>query len=169
MNDPADKAKNICVLVVSNDQEVISLLTKELFAAGYAPQIARNAEECFEVTQEAMPDLVILDAELPLISGFTVATMLRKDSKVPLIMLSPCVEEMECVRSLEIGAEDCVTKPIRAREFMLRVRNVLVRYGKAVAQGDERLALAYLPPIYEGEFVIDPNRHQARCAARTST
>ncbi len=149
-------------LVVSDAQDVSDTVTAALLSAGYLPLLARNAEECFQVMQEEIPDIVILDAELPMISGIHVAAMIRKDSNVPMIILAACDEEMECVRSLEIGAEDCVTKPIRPREFLLRVRNVLARHGKSVIENRERVALPYLQPIYQGEFIIDPNRYEIK-------
>ena len=159
MNQNLDSVKT---LVVSDDQGCIDRIAAEFRAAGYEMLVARNAEECFQALQNALPDLVVLDSTLPLISGFFVANAIRQDSNVPLIMLASCVEEAECVRSLEIGAEDCVAKPIRPREFMMRVRNVLARHGKGTLQDGERLASAYLPSVYEGDFVIDPNRHQIK-------
>ena len=152
----------ITALVVSNDPELLAVVTDSFDTAGYSLKIAHNAEQCFKMLPIALPDLIVLDAELPMISGLYVANMVRRDSDVPIIMVSSCVEEQECVESLEIGAEDCVSKPLRAREFMLRVRNVLARHGKEAPQDTKRVATTYLPAIYKGEFVIDPNRHQIK-------
>ena len=80
-----------------------------------------------QLAATARPDLIVLDLGLPDISGEAVAAEVRRNSQVPIVMLTAKVEEADRVRGLELGADDYVTKPFSPRELVLRVQAVLRR------------------------------------------
>src|SRR5262249_22724846 len=82
------------------------------------------------------PDLIVLDLALPQLDGLDVAKALRRDSNVPIIMLTARVEEADRLRGLEIGADDYITKPFSPRELVARVRAVLRRVDGLSSAGD---------------------------------
>src|SRR4051812_50052604 len=103
----------------------------------------------------ATPDLVLLDIELPDGSGLDVCRELRRDSDVPVIMLTARGAEADRVAGLELGADDYIVKPFSAREVVARVRAVLRRAGPAPGGGGAG-------PVRIGALTLDPPRHQAR-------
>ena len=89
--------------------------------------IAVDGAEALRLAQEWLPDLVVLDLMLPLVDGLEVCRELRKDTQVPIIMLTARGEETDRVVGLEIGADDYVVKPFSPRELVARVKSVLRR------------------------------------------
>ncbi len=105
------------------------------------------------------PALVILDLGLPGMDGLDVARTLRRESDVPMIMLTARVEEADKLIGLELGADDYVTKPFSPRELVARVRAVLRRVGGEREQST--------PPIVAGDVQIDLERRQVTVGAQT--
>lgn len=142
------------VLVVDDEAPIVEALAYNLKKEGFRPLIAADAEQCLAVAREQRPDLVLLDVMLPSGSGFDVCRKLRKESDVPVIMLTARAEEMDRVVGLEIGADDYVTKPFSMRELMARVKTVLRRTQSGPRQdaGEERTQF--------GEISLDLKRHQ---------
>jgi two-component system, OmpR family, alkaline phosphatase synthesis response regulator PhoP len=104
------------------------------------------------------PALVILDLGLPGVDGLDVARSIRKESDLPIIMLTARVDETDKLVGLELGADDYVTKPFSPRELVARVRAVLRRTG-----GDRE---APLPPVVVGEVSVDLERRRVTVAGR---
>ncbi|MBC7339712.1 MAG: response regulator transcription factor [Firmicutes bacterium] len=115
------------VLVVEDEEVLLSTLKFNLEKEGYAVATARDGWEALEVAGAEKPDLVILDIMLPELDGIEVCRHLRRESVVPVIMLTARGEEIDRVVGLEVGADDYVTKPFSMRELMARVRAVLRR------------------------------------------
>ncbi|MEW5933832.1 MAG: response regulator transcription factor [Bacillota bacterium] len=115
------------VLVVEDEEVLLSTLKFNLEKEGYAVATARDGWEALEVARAEKPDLVILDIMLPELDGIEVCRHLRRESAVPVIMLTARGEEIDRVVGLEVGADDYVTKPFSMRELMARVRAVLRR------------------------------------------
>ncbi len=128
----------IQVLVVDDEPRYLKLVGYNLEAAGYEVITAANGEAALSLVAKKIPDLIILDIRLPDISGYEVCTRIREFSSVPIIMLTAKGEEREKVRGLRLGADDYVTKPFGAEEFMARVETVLRR---------SRISEAKAPPI----------------------
>ncbi|QCO55094.1 phosphate regulon transcriptional regulatory protein PhoB [Pseudorhodobacter turbinis] len=126
------------VLLVEDEPAQREVLTYNLEAEGFSVRCAENGEEAILMVNEALPNLVILDWMIPLMSGIEVCRQLKNrfDTRnIPIIMLSARSEEVDTVRGLETGADDYVIKPYSVLELMARVRTQLRRAGVAMAGG----------------------------------
>ena len=144
------------VLVVEDEESIVTPLAEALERDGFDAQVAATAGEALELARRLRPDLVLLDLMLPDASGFDVCRELRRESDVPIIMLTARGEEADRVVGLELGADDYIVKPFSAREVVARIRAVLRRAQRA---GPDTAADA---PIAIGDVRLDP-------AARTVT
>src|SRR5512143_2396946 len=141
------------VLVVDDEQPIVDAVAYNLRKEGYETVTASNAEQCMDLARRESPDLVLLDVMLPSATGFDVCRMLRRQSAVPIIMLTAKVEETDRIVGLELGADDYVTKPFSMRELMARVKTVLRRSGiGAPERTDEAVSVRGIK--------IDPRRHE---------
>jgi two-component system response regulator VicR len=117
------------ILVVDDEQSITDLLEYNLRQNGYQVVVARDGHEALRLARAERPDLIVLDLMLPGPDGFDVCRELRRESAVPVIMLTARDEEVDRVVGLELGADDYVTKPFSVRELMARVKAVLRRVG----------------------------------------
>lgn len=124
---------NATILVVDDEPSILDVLTYNLEKAHYGVEIARDGDEALRRAREAKPDLIVLDLMLPGLDGFEVCRELRKESEVPIIMLTAREEEIDRVLGLELGADDYVVKPFSVRELMARIKSVLRRAANAPA------------------------------------
>ena len=115
------------VLVVEDEENLLEALRYSLEREGYAVETAIDGEQALNAARSVRPELVILDVMLPQLDGFEVCRILRRESDVPIMMLTARGEEIDRVVGLELGADDYVTKPFSIRELMARVRNMLRR------------------------------------------
>ncbi len=116
-----------CILVVDDEQSMLDLLVYNLGKAHYEVLTAANGRLALELARQADPDLILLDLMLPEVDGLDVCRELRRDSRVPIIMLTARGEEVDRVVGLELGADDYICKPFSMRELMARVKAVLRR------------------------------------------
>jgi DNA-binding response OmpR family regulator len=105
--------------------------------AGFSVLTASSGPEALRVARQERPDLIILDLMLPGMDGLDVCRALRKESDVPIIMLTARVEETDRLIGLELGADDYVSKPFSPREVVARVRAVLRRTQAALKAPEE--------------------------------
>ena len=126
------------VLVVDDEQPIVQIAKDYLEHAGYAVIAAHDGAGALDIVRVRRPDLVVLDLGLPRLDGIEVARQLRRDSTIPIIMLTARVEESDRLLGLEIGADDYITKPFSPRELVARVKTVLRRVDSAQAAGDVR-------------------------------
>jgi len=115
------------ILVVDDEQMVVQSVRTYLEAAHFEVISAYDGREAIAQFDAHEPDLIILDWMLPEIDGLTVAERIRRESPVPIIMLTARVDEEDRIAGLETGADDYVVKPFSARELEARVRAVLRR------------------------------------------
>jgi DNA-binding response OmpR family regulator len=119
------------ILVVDDEPQIAEIARDYLRLAGFDVIVAGDGVQALKAALEAArgrrPDLVVLDLGLPGLDGLDVARALRKESDVPIIMLTARVTEDDRLQGLEIGADDYVTKPFSPRELVARVRAVLRR------------------------------------------
>ncbi|MCF3593232.1 phosphate regulon transcriptional regulator PhoB [Rhodobacteraceae bacterium LMO-12] len=123
------------VLLVEDDPAQREVLSYNLVAEGFAVRCAENGEEAMLMVAEALPDLVILDWMMPLMSGIEVCRQLKSRNEtrhIPVIMLSARSEEVDTVRGLETGADDYMIKPYSVNELMARARTQIRRTRPAV-------------------------------------
>ncbi len=116
------------ILVVDDEPKIVQLVRDYLERAGFAVSTARDGNEALMRAHSERPDLIVLDLGLPGLDGLDVTRRLRRDSGVPIIMLTARHEETDKVVGLELGADDYVTKPFSPRELAARVRAVLRRH-----------------------------------------
>jgi two-component system alkaline phosphatase synthesis response regulator PhoP len=115
------------ILVVDDEPKIAEICQDYLKAAGYEVLIATTGPDGLSAARREKPDLVVLDLMLPEMDGLDVCRTLRRESDVPVIMLTARVEETDKLIGLEIGADDYITKPFSPRELVARVRVVLRR------------------------------------------
>jgi DNA-binding response OmpR family regulator len=115
------------VLVVDDERPIAEIARDYLQHAGYTVIVAGDGAAALELARTRQPDLVVLDLALPRVHGLDVARTLRRESQVPIIMLTARVEESDRLLGLEIGADDYITKPFSPRELVARVKAVLRR------------------------------------------
>ncbi len=115
------------ILVVDDEPQIAQIATDYLRRAGYEVLVAGDGIRALDVFRERRPGLVVLDLGLPKLDGLDVARSIRRESDVPIVMLTARVEEDDRLRGFEIGADDYVTKPFSPRELVARVRAVLRR------------------------------------------
>lgn len=145
------------ILLVEDEPAQREVLAYNLESEGFAVRRAENGEEAILLIAEELPDLVILDWMMPLLSGIEVCRQLktREDTRgIPVIMLSARSEEVDTVRGLETGADDYIVKPYSMRELMARVRTQLRRVRPATTGG--QLCFA--------DITLDPERHRVNRA-----
>jgi DNA-binding response OmpR family regulator len=115
------------VLIVDDEQRIVSGVRKYFEQAGYDVLAAYDGPAGLSLARTEKPDLVVLDLMLPGMDGMDVCRELRRESHVPIIMLTARVDEADKVVGLELGADDYVTKPFSPRELVARARAVLRR------------------------------------------
>jgi two-component system alkaline phosphatase synthesis response regulator PhoP len=140
------------ILLVEDEPKVCELIKAYLVKDGDDVVIAGDGKTGIELAQSYKPDLILLDLNLPELDGLEVCRTVRKQSNVPIIMLTARDEEVDKVVGLEIGADDYVTKPFSPRELAARVSAVLRRYREGLKKGELLVA---------GELRLDPDKHEA--------
>lgn len=115
------------ILIVEDDATVRETLALNLRAEGYEVQEAGDGEKGLGAAREWAPDLVVLDVMLPELDGLTVCRILRRESSVPIILLTARSTETDKIIGLETGADDYIVKPFSLGEFLARVRAALRR------------------------------------------
>jgi len=119
------------VLVVDDEANLRHTLGYALRQEGYEVLTAENGEDGLEIFRTTKPELVILDVMLPRLDGFEVCRRIRRESDVPILMLTARETELDKVVGLEIGADDYLAKPFSMRELVARVRAMLRRARQA--------------------------------------
>lgn len=122
------------VLLVEDEANIRDTLRFNLTREGYSVREAKTAGEALRLVRSSRPDIVLLDVMLPEMSGFEVCRIIRKDSGVPIIMLTAKDQEVDKVIGLGVGADDYITKPFGLRELFARMTAVL-RRTEAQASG----------------------------------
>jgi len=136
------------ILIIDDEAKIVEICQDYLKAAGFQVVTSLDGSAGLEKARIEKPDLVLLDLMLPGIDGLDICRELRRDTKIPIIMLTARVEETDKLIGLEIGADDYITKPFSPREMVARVRAVLRR-----VQGDAAAEI-----IRAGNITLDRNR-----------
>ncbi|HYB09389.1 MAG TPA: phosphate regulon transcriptional regulator PhoB [Alphaproteobacteria bacterium] len=147
------------VLIVEDEAALVELLRYNFEQEGFRVSSAADGEEALVMVSEDLPDLIVLDWMLPLMSGLDVCRQLRRRAEtrnIPIIMLTARGEEGDRIRGLNSGADDYMTKPFSPRELIARVRAVLRRARPALAE--EKLAY--------GDIIMDLAAHRVTRGGR---
>src|SRR6202035_4481112 len=133
------------ILVVDDEPQIRRVLRSTLAFRGYELVEAASGEEALELARKVKPDLILLDMNLPGISGIETCRELRRFSDAPIIMLTVRNAERDKVVALDAGADDYVTKPFGIEELLARVRASLRRHS----------AVETIPPFHTKDFSVD--------------
>ena len=151
------------VLVVDDEQSILTLLKYNLEQAGYSVVTGMDGEEGIRLAADEKPDLMVLDLMLPKLDGMEVCKQLRQMRiNVPILMLTAKDDEFDKVLGLELGADDYMTKPFSPREVVARVKAILRRTQaqpetveeKQEDEGQIRIGeVKIMPEFYEAYFM----------------
>jgi DNA-binding response OmpR family regulator len=124
------------VLVVDDEPRIVELARDYLEHAGFGVITAVDGPSALTAARIRKPDVLVLDLGLPGMDGLDVARAIRRDSMMPIIMLTARDDELDRVLGLEIGADDYVTKPFSPRELVARIRAILRRVDREMEPSD---------------------------------
>jgi DNA-binding response OmpR family regulator len=139
------------ILVADDEKNIVQLARMYLVKEGFNVETASSGREALERVRAKKPDLLVLDLMMPELDGWEVCRMLRRESDIPIVMLTARDEDVDKIVGLELGADDYLTKPFNPRELVARVKAVLRRYTAGT-----------LPSrvLEVGNLRIDPERHE---------
>ena len=138
------------IFIVDDEPQIVKVLKAYLEKAGYQVMTADDGKNALGIFQREKPDFLILDLNLPGLDGLEVCKSIRRDSNIPILMLTARVEEADKLIGLELGADDYVIKPFSPREVVARVRTILRRAAAEPAQANI---------IQVGDLLIDLEQH----------
>ena len=144
----------ITLLLVEDDETIAEPLIFGLQDAGFRVLHSTDGKEGIALARSASPDLILLDVMLPGMDGFSVCRVLRRESTIPILMLTARGQEMDRVMGLELGADDYIVKPFSFRELLARVRATLRRRDLDRGTKDQHSRLTV------GELVLDQTARQ---------
>jgi two-component system, OmpR family, alkaline phosphatase synthesis response regulator PhoP len=143
------------ILVIDDEEKIVTVLKAYLEQSGYQVVTAADGKVALAVFQREKPDFMILDLTLPGLDGLEVCRAVRRQSNIPILMLTARVEEADKLMGLELGADDYVVKPFSPREVVARVRTIFRRPSGEVAQNEI---------IRVGSLEIDLDQHTVMVA-----
>jgi two-component system alkaline phosphatase synthesis response regulator PhoP len=146
------------ILIVDDERKLVQGLSAYFRQAGYETLAAYDGKAALESARRDRPDLILLDLMLPELDGIEVCRQIRRNSDVPIMMLTARVEETDKLIGLEIGADDYITKPFSPREVVARARALLRRATGQVTSGQT---------IRAGVVEIDLDRRIVRAEGRS--
>jgi DNA-binding response OmpR family regulator len=139
------------VLVAEDDPKQAELVRRYLEHEGHAVAVVGDGRAALDEVRRNPPDLLVLDVMMPRVDGLDVCRILRRDSDLPVLMLTARSTEDDLLIGLDVGADDYVTKPYSPRELMARIRTLLRRAGRETPSPGALLRA--------GALTVDPVRH----------
>ncbi|MCE7006797.1 response regulator transcription factor [Kibdelosporangium philippinense] len=140
------------VVLAEDDQKQAELVRRYLERENHTVAVVHDGRNALDEVRRQQPDLVVLDVMLPGVDGLDVCRILRRESDVPVLMLTARSTEDDLLLGLDLGADDYVTKPFSPRELMARVRTLLRRTAPKQSPKDSVLRV--------GGLTIDPGKHE---------
>lgn len=142
------------LLVVDDESRIRELIRKYALFEGYQVEEAADGMEAVALCRTHTYDLIIMDVMMPELDGFSACREIRKQSQVPVIMLSARGEEYDRIHGFELGVDDYVVKPFSPRELMMRVGAILKRSGHAETTGKDVVQLGALTVDFTARRVL---------------
>ncbi|MDH6577472.1 DNA-binding response OmpR family regulator [Kitasatospora sp. MAP5-34] len=146
------------VLVAEDDPKQAELIRRYLEREGHTAAVVHDGRAAIDEVRRREPDLLVVDVMMPRVDGLDVCRILRRESELPILMLTARSAEDDLLLGLDLGADDYMTKPFSPRELMARVRVLLRRSQRAQTQSPAD------PVLRVGELTVDPDRHEVRIA-----
>lgn len=156
MTAPTAPATQSRILVVEDEETLLFTLAHNLRREGYKVITAARGDDALELARSAKPDLILLDVMLPGVDGMQICRLLRRDTNVPIIMVTALGGEGDRVAGLDTGADDYIAKPFSMRELLARVRALLRRASPGAP------ATASADSTVVGDLTIDRERREVR-------
>lgn len=125
------------ILVCDDDKEIVEAIEIYLMQEGYNVEKAYDGQEALKIVKDKKIDLMIIDVMMPKLDGIRATLQIRKESKIPIIILSAKTEDADKILGLNVGADDYVTKPFNPLELVARVKSQLRRYTTLSSYGEE--------------------------------
>jgi len=147
---------NKTILVVDDEIKTCDVIRAYLEKNGYEVIIAPDGKNALELVYSKNPDLILLDLNLPYVDGIEVCKIVRRNSRVPIIMLTARDEEDDKIIGLELGADDYITKPFSPREVVSRVKALFRRLDEGDGNGHQEKRISV------GELQINIDRHEVQ-------
>jgi DNA-binding response OmpR family regulator len=144
------------VLIAEDDEKQAELVRRYVERDGHRAVVVRDGRAALDEVRRRRPDLLVLDVMMPVLGGLDVCRVLRRESDVPVLMLTARTAERDLLLGLDLGADDYLTKPYSPRELMARIRALLRRAGPPGAAADRVLRV--------GALTVDPVRHEVTVA-----
>lgn len=141
------------ILLVDDDRMIISPLRRNLERNNFQVLVAHDGRTGLKMALEQSPDVVVLDVMMPIMDGWEVCRELRRQSGVPILMLTALGEEVDRILGLELGADDYLTKPFSSRELIARIKAMLRRVAIDKAEPERSI-------IEIGYLTLDLDQHQ---------
>jgi len=135
---------SVQILFVDDDLDIQKLVGSILKSEGMQVVFADDGLQAIEKWRQCEIDVVVLDVMMPVLDGLETCRRLRRVSDVPILMLTAKGQENDIVQGFEVGADDYVTKPFRARELVARIKALVNRYARQEEQEREKLAYEHL-------------------------
>jgi DNA-binding response OmpR family regulator len=148
--------KDYKILIVDDEKKIVEVVQSYLEASGYKIYASYNCKEAQEIFDKVNPDLIILDLMLPDMSGEEFCMRLRRKSRIPIIMLTAKIDDIDIVKGLDIGADDYITKPFSTKQLVARVKALLRRSTQEV------IPLTDVLSFNEGDLIIDSLKHEVK-------
>ena len=140
------------VLIIEDEDKIREILRDYLEKAGFKATCLASGEKAVEFFKQTTPDLILLDIMLPGKDGLDIMREIRSFSKVPILMITARVDEVDRILGLEIGADDYICKPFSPREVVARVKAALRR---------TRLEAEGIPGKKQGDILLKEDTHEA--------
>ena len=141
------------ILLIEDEENIREAVKYILLQENYSVNVAADGKEGLYLAHQLNPDLILLDIMLPELDGMEVCKIIRRESSVPIIMLTAKGEEVDKVLGLELGADDYITKPFSKHELLARIRAVLRRFSSKTQQTDKAEILQ------SGKLVLNKESH----------
>ena len=154
------------ILIADDDENVHRSLNPYFKREGYQILSAHDGEEALDYVQKMRPDIVLLDIMMPKMDGLVVCREIRKESNLPIIMLTAKGEEFDKLLGLELGADDYITKPFSPREVLARVKAVLRRMHEMKEQDQGAHLVVGNLDIDMGAFIVKLNNKVVPCTPK---
>jgi len=148
---------NYLILVAEDDDEIADILTSYIQRSGMRTLRAADGEQAIDTCRLKKPDLVLLDIQLPVFDGWTVLSSLRKESNIPVIMVTALDQDIDKLMGLRLGADDYVVKPFNPTEVVARIEAVLRRAKGSHEQLHNKPIRTSCLTVYPQDFYVEIN------------
>jgi len=149
------------ILLVDDEANIVELAKRDLEREGFRTIAAGDGQGAIDRAAKDTPALMVLDWMLPGLDGYEVCRRVRAAPEVPIVMLTARDDDIDKIVGLELGADDCLTKPFNPRRLVARVKAILRRSARATKPA--------VQPIHLGEVTIDPARREATIAGKAAS